>query len=58
MPDMYQKYAADKEWWKLYQNEQLNALIEQALKNNPDYLKAAININKELYNLEKTCRSH
>lgn len=46
-----EKYAADKEWWKLYQNEQLNALIEQALKNNPDYLKAAININKELYNL-------
>ena len=31
-----EKYAADKEWWKLYQNEQLNALIEQALKNNPD----------------------
>ena len=28
-----------------------NRLVDLALANNPDYLKAAININKELYNL-------
>lgn len=46
-----QKYQANAEWWKLYNDQELNRLIDTALANNPDYLKAAININKELYNL-------
>ena len=46
-----EQYKPDLEWWKQYNNQELNRLVEVALKNNPDYLKAAININKELYNL-------
>lgn len=45
------KYVAQEEWWKGYNNHELNRLIETALQNNTDYLKAAININKELYRL-------
>ena len=48
---MRQVYRADQNWWKQYDNPQLNTLVETALKNNPDYVKAALNINKELYNL-------
>lgn len=47
----HQKYHADTEWWKQYNDTALNLLVETALANNPDYLKAAITINKELYNL-------
>lgn len=45
------RYQASSEWWKQYNSPDLNGLIDMALENNPDYLKAAININKELYNL-------
>ena len=45
------QYQADQEWWKDYGNAELDRLVATALRNNPDYLKAAININKELYNL-------
>ena len=45
------KYKANAEWWKQYGNSELNRLVETALANNPNYLKAALNINKELYNL-------
>ena len=48
---MKEKYKANAEWWKQYNNSELNRLVDLALSNNPDYLKAAININKELYNL-------
>lgn len=48
---LQQKYTADEEWWKQYKNTELNRLVETALTNNPDYLTAALNINKELYNL-------
>lgn len=49
-----EQYQPDLEWWKQYNNQELNRLVDLALKNNPDYLKAAININKELYNLNLT----
>lgn len=45
------EYSANTNWWKQYDNEELNRLVETALKNNPDYLKAAVNIDKELYKL-------
>ena len=48
---MKEKYKANEDWWKEYHNPELNRLVDLALANNPDYLKAAININKELYNL-------
>ena len=52
--EVKEKYKANEEWWKQYQNAELNRLVDMALANNPDYLKAAININKELYNLNLT----
>ena len=42
------RYQADTEWWKQYNNAELNNLVDTALKNNPDYLKAALTISKEL----------
>lgn len=48
------RYQADTEWWKQYNNAELNNLVDTALKNNPDYLKAALTISKELYNLNLT----
>ena len=49
-----EKYKANAEWWTAYNNVELNQLVETALANNPDYLKAAIAINQELYRLNLT----
>lgn len=49
--EIRQKYPANREWWTEYGNGDLNRLVEQAVANNPDYLKAALNIQKELYSL-------
>ena len=49
-----EKYKANAEWWMAYNNVELNQLVETALANNPDYLKAAIAINQELYRLNLT----
>ncbi|WP_107688747.1 TolC family protein [Neisseria wadsworthii] len=43
------RYQIDTQWWAAYQNAGLNKLIEQALANNADLKKAAINMNKALY---------
>ena len=42
-------YKVDKEWWKEYNNSELNNIMNIALKNNSDLKKAAINVNKTLY---------
>ena len=44
-------YKADGNWWRQYNDPELNNLIETALANNPDYLKAAFNVEKELAGL-------
>lgn len=44
-------YKVDKQWWLKYHDDELNNLINTALINNPDYLRAALNMSKELYNL-------
>lgn len=43
------EYTIEKEWWKEYKNDELNEIINYALKNNNDMKKAAINVNKALY---------
>lgn len=43
------QYKLDTKWWLEYNDEQLNRFIEIGLENNKDLLKAAININKALY---------
>ncbi|MGN1063724.1 MAG: TolC family protein, partial [Alphaproteobacteria bacterium] len=44
-------YPVDENWWLLYEDENLNKLLETAMKNNPDYLKAVLTVRRELYNL-------
>lgn len=47
--EISKRYELNSEWWKDYNDEQLNSLIELGLKNNGDLAKAAISINKALY---------
>lgn len=42
-------YNLDKEWWKAYNDEQLNYLVDLGIKNNGDLIKSAISINRALY---------
>ncbi|NBI42855.1 efflux transporter outer membrane subunit [[Haemophilus] felis] len=44
-----QQYAVQEDWWRLYQDPQLNQLVDQALANNKNLAKAAISVNKALY---------
>lgn len=41
-------YYRDQEWWRAYHDPQLNALVDDALLNNLDYLQASVSINKAL----------
>ena len=41
-------YKIDKEWWKEYNNSELNNIMNIDLKNNSDLKKAAIKVNKAL----------
>ncbi len=49
--EVKEQYVADMAWWHAYQRRELNALVQKALLNNPDYLKAALTVKKELYTL-------
>ena len=44
-----ERYDVNGNWWEIYQSQQLNALMEQALANNVDLKQAAISVNKALY---------
>ena len=53
----YQNYAeitkqfnVKENWWALYNDSQLNRVVEQALVNNKDLAKASIAVNRALYN--------
>ena len=43
------EYSINNQWWEEYQDSQLNYLVKLGLDNNKDLAKAAININKALY---------
>ena len=47
--EVAQRYHADQQWWLVYQDDKLNALLEQALANNINLKQAALNVNKALY---------
>lgn len=49
--EVREKFNADLDWWKAYNNGELNYLTNFALKNNPDMLKAAVKIQKQLATL-------
>ncbi|WP_107878898.1 TolC family protein [Neisseria animaloris] len=44
-----QRYDITPSWWETYNDTRLNALIEQAFTRNIDLKKAAVNMNKALY---------
>ncbi|MDO5045839.1 TolC family protein, partial [Campylobacter sp.] len=46
--NLSRNFEFDKEWWRGYDRAYLNELVELALKNNTNLLRAAININKAL----------
>ena len=53
----YQNYAeitkqfnVKENWWALYNDSQLNRVVEQALVNNKDLAKASVAVNRALYN--------
>ncbi|QKG29252.1 TolC family protein [Campylobacter sp. RM16187] len=46
--NLSRNFEFEQEWWKGYDRAYLNELVELALKNNTNLLKAAININKAL----------
>ncbi len=43
------RYQLNDKWWTIYQDAQLNQLVQTALDNNIDLAKSAINVNKALY---------
>lgn len=43
------RYQIDTAWWKIYNDNELNKLVELALKNNIDFAQSAISVNKALY---------
>ena len=44
------QFSIDEQWWRGYNDPQLNALVDQAIKNNLDLAKSAISVNRALYN--------
>lgn len=44
-----QNYNINGQWWEIYQDAQLEALVQQAFANNIDLKQAALNVNKALY---------
>ncbi len=43
------RYQLDPDWWQVYNDEQLNRVVLLALNNNIDLAKAAVSINRALY---------
>lgn len=43
------QYQVNENWWRIYNDPQLDYLVEIALNNNVDFAKAAIQVNKALY---------
>ena len=47
--EITKQYNVKENWWSLYDDAQLNRVIEQALTNNKDLAKAAVAVNRALY---------
>ncbi|QGM80632.1 toxin/drug exporter TdeA [Otariodibacter oris] len=48
--EITKQYQINEEWWKGYNDPQLDRLVNQALENNVNLAKAAIAVNMALYN--------
>lgn len=49
-----EQYHIDEAWWRLYQDEQLNNLVQMALNNNIDLQKSLINLTKSSYSMQES----
>lgn len=47
--EITKQYNIKENWWALYNDAQLNRVVEQALLNNKDLARAAIAVNSALY---------
>lgn len=47
--EITQQYQIDPQWWTAYQDQQLNELVQTALKNNLDLRQAALTAEKARY---------
>ena len=47
--EITKQYNVKENWWSLYNDAQLNHVVEQALINNKDLAKAAVAVNRALY---------
>lgn len=47
--EITKQYNVKENWWALYNDAQLNRVVEQALLNNKNLAKAAISVNRALY---------
>ena len=47
--EITKQYNVKENWWSLYNDVQLNRVVEQALINNKDLAKAAVAVNRALY---------
>ncbi|MBN6065105.1 TolC family protein [Aggregatibacter actinomycetemcomitans] len=47
--EITKQYNIKDNWWALYNDAQLNRVVEQALLNNKDLAKAAVSVNRALY---------
>lgn len=48
--DITKQFNINEQWWRGYNDSQLNALVDRAIENNKDLAKSAIAVNKALYN--------
>ncbi|OOF69242.1 toxin/drug exporter TdeA [Rodentibacter caecimuris] len=48
--EITKQYNIKENWWALYNDPQLNRLVEQALLNNKDMALATVAVNRALYN--------
>lgn len=47
--EVARRYSLDTDWWKLYNDPDLNGLVQTALARNADLARSAIAVNRALY---------
>lgn len=47
--EVTERYGVDEAWWTLYDDAQLDALVDRALASNVDYARTALSVNRALY---------
>lgn len=48
--EITKQYQINEQWWRGYNDEELNRTVDLAIKNNLDLAKSGIAVNKALYN--------